>query len=569
VYRGKVLKRGAAFGEGVQPEAVLPGVVVGGEAPHNLTADERHRRHHQQRKHKEAADDPPRHPNPGYVLRAFAETVDPSEWDVRPLPPRGRARADLLRPIEYPELASCRRLPEQWPVDDPRNPVEADPFLPWIHDVFPTDDGRYVQFVAQNKRRCRTGRRQRSILERMQPQAALFQHVPVRRVAAAGASSPTRYRIVPYEKADPDGVTTRFICRFKRSPGSPLAGESAETVETLAIHNFDYDWTGFRKRYKAAFLRDDGGIKSIHTTQLIFRCPVPPEWQEPVRLGTTVVNDYATLFVDLIPIRTPPRYGITNRYLAPWFAEFNSKAEQDVFDPVKEWGEDGHLLPLVEDSGRWENVPICLPSLMQYEGQTAEQARESGPPPPLPRAVTDSTAMASVPLRSHLNRHRLVACVWASSGYTTRGERFAVNDGQRRLLEWVTHNANIGFDHFYLYDNSAAFGGARTSLRDVADLFPDRITYIPWPSKVRLARPRALRWRLGPSFGGTDCPAIVALFIPNFPILDLLFFAPLADLQQPSEQRGVPRGAVVPVRRRVVLPAPVRPARGLDRPVRH
>jgi hypothetical protein len=42
-------------------------------------------------------------------------------------------------------------LPEQWPVDEY---PDADPFLPWIHDVFPTDDGKLIQFVAQNKRRC-------------------------------------------------------------------------------------------------------------------------------------------------------------------------------------------------------------------------------------------------------------------------------------------------------------------------------------------------------------------------------------------------------------------------------
>jgi hypothetical protein len=517
---GKVLKRGAAFGTGVKPEPVVilaagganqeGGETEGGRGAAAAAAaltpsissssSQNHTAQHEQRPEGRSIeqrdpsydnkDQPPRHPNPNYVLKAYTEPIYQREWDVKPLPPRKYAQASLLQTMEYPQVTSCKRLPEQWPVDDPHNPVEADPFLPWIHDVFPTEDGRYVQFVAQNKRRCRTGRRERPILAKMQPQAALFQHVPIRRIVANATT--TRYKIVPYERADPDGVTTRFICRFKRSPGSPLVlsqeNNGTETVvETLAIHNFDYDWTGFRKRYKAAFLKDDGGIKSIHTTQLIFRCPVPPQWQESVRLGTTVVNDYATLFVDLVPIRTPPRYGITNRYLAPWFAEFNSKAEQDVFDPDKEWGEDGHLLPLVEDSGRWENVPICLPSLMQYQGQTVEELREAGPPPPLPRFVGDSTAMASIPMRSHVRKHRLVACIWASAGYTTRGERFAINDGQRRLLEWVSHNLNIGFDHFYLYDNSAAFGAGSTSLRDVAEMFgPDRITHIPWPSKVRV-----------------------------------------------------------------------------------
>ena len=35
------------------------------------------------------------------------------------------------------------------------------------------------------------------------------------------------------------------------------------------------------------------------------------------------------------------------------------------FDADKEWGSE-HVLPRVEDSGRWANIPICKPSLMTY-----------------------------------------------------------------------------------------------------------------------------------------------------------------------------------------------------------
>jgi hypothetical protein len=435
-----------------------------------------------------------RHPNPEFVLKAYVEPTNFDEWEVKPLPVRSKAQKSLLNTIEYPQLSSCSKLPEQWPVNDDAtelstksgrrgNPVDADPFLPWIHDVFPTEDGKFVQFVAQNRRRCHTGVRERRIMDHRQPQVALFQHVSVKRVNTTSNSDSTwttRYRVVPYEQADMDGITTRFICRFKQTGQSRLL--TPRLVETLAIHNFDYDWTGFRKRYKAAFLKDDGGIKSIHTTQLLFRCPVPPEWQHAVRNGSTVINDYATLFVDVVPIRTPPRYGITNRYLAPWFAEFNSQSSTDKFDFTKEIGND-HVLPPVEDSGRWENVPICLPSLMAYEGQKASEL-----PPPLKTSpydsVHDSTAMASIPMQSQVQKHRLVSCIWASSGYATRGERFSINDGQRRLMEWLHHNINIGFDHFYLYDNSEAFDGNTNNLKGVADLFPDHVTYINWPSKV-------------------------------------------------------------------------------------
>ena len=105
-------------------------------------------------------------------------------------------------------------------------------------------------------------------------------------------------------------------------------------------------------------------------------------------------------------------------------------------------------------------------------------------------------------------KHNLVSCIWASAGYATRGERFTINDGQRRLLEWITHNKLIGFDHFYLYDNSGAFNNcsdsnsnnginnksaSSASLKNIADLFPEDVTYIPWPSKVCNNRPNNVK----------------------------------------------------------------------------
>jgi hypothetical protein len=63
------------------------------------------------------------------VLAAFHEKVDQSQWDFIPLPPRSPT-ADDLEKVEYPQLNSCQRLPEQWPADlyD-----DKDPFLPWLH----------------------------------------------------------------------------------------------------------------------------------------------------------------------------------------------------------------------------------------------------------------------------------------------------------------------------------------------------------------------------------------------------------------------------------------------------
>jgi hypothetical protein len=93
-------------------------------------------------------------------------------------------------------------------------PVDADPYLPWIHDVFPsafismmgdttttTTDSttnhyhavQYIEFIAQNKRRCNTDayrekdteKDERFIgdLENLKPQVAIMQPVPIKRIS--------------------------------------------------------------------------------------------------------------------------------------------------------------------------------------------------------------------------------------------------------------------------------------------------------------------------------------------------------------------------------------------------
>ena len=98
--------------------------------------------------------------------------------------------------------------------------------------------------------------------------------------------------------------------------------------------------------------------KSIHTSQLIFKCPVPENLVHTVREGISVVDDQATLFLSLIPVRTPPRYGAPDRFLPPRFQE----EKPHNFTVSMEWG-DSHILPRVVDSGRWENIPICRPDI--------------------------------------------------------------------------------------------------------------------------------------------------------------------------------------------------------------
>eukprot|EP00538_Stauroneis_constricta_P004520 CAMPEP_0119557640 /NCGR_PEP_ID=MMETSP1352-20130426/9249_1 /TAXON_ID=265584 /ORGANISM="Stauroneis constricta, Strain CCMP1120" /LENGTH=834 /DNA_ID=CAMNT_0007604777 /DNA_START=262 /DNA_END=2766 /DNA_ORIENTATION=- len=385
------------------------------------------------------------------VLKAYLEPIDKSTWKTRPLPIRTTTAEDLTE-TPFPQLNSCRFLPSQWPVDE--FPYD-DPFLPWIHDVFPTHEGDFIQFVAQNKRRCRTGTTpdEEEALDHWEPQVTQFQHVPLKRLNTTFTKTP-RYRLSSHEEADKDAMTTRFICRFKDADGEVLE-------ETMSLFNNDYEWATCRKKLRSMFSPDGRNLNSPHTSQLIFKCPVPSYLQEKIRTGESVVDDWATLFIDLVPVRTPPRYGPPSEFLSPFYGDARQKGSL-AFDTDVHWGKQ-HILPKVEDSGRWENIPICRPSLMEYEEEAYEKSLQVKSADEKP--------------------HHLVSCLWASTGYTTRGNRFAINDGQRRLLEWITYNGILGFDHFYIYDNSGAFSNT-SSLQPIADLFPGKVTVIPWPSKV-------------------------------------------------------------------------------------
>lgn len=440
------------------------------------------------------------HPNPNHILRAFIEKIDfDSWWDTKPLPVRETAKASQLELHEFPQLNSCSKLIEQWPMQEHNFPGNYDTFLPWIHDVFPTHDGKYIQFVAQNRRRCHTGKthNERRILAWNNPQASLFQHVPIKRVSTQdninNNAQEARYKLTNHENADADGIATRFICRFKPS-----------MIETLSVFNFDYDWATLRKNEKKTFLPFDGGVKAIHTSQLLFKCPVPKELQSIVKSGNSVGNDdYATLFVDLVPIRTPPRYGKPQRFFQPKYKDsvkdqyrIDMNDTVDGFNPGTEFGSN-HILPRIEDSGRWENIPICKTSLDTYhstpnqfdDDEQIHQYKQKDKDEISEEKEYSKQETDDKPIR----KHRLAACVWASAGYATRGNRFAINDGQRRLIEWISMNKLTGFDHFYIYDNSMAFADISSSshdsntpsLKPVTDMIGSELTtYINWPAQV-------------------------------------------------------------------------------------
>ena len=156
-------------------------------------------------------------------------------------------------------------------------------------------------------------------------------------------------------------------------------------------------------------------------------------------------EDYTTMFVDVVPIRTAPRYMPPREFLPP---RYNHKDVSGDFVPDAVWGKE-HVLPKINDSGRWENIPICLPSLMQHDvvkrGVDLELLR-------IPEATLGKKRWTKdVPIpEMGVKIHKVIACTWASATFRTRGNRANVGDGERRLKEWLEFNLLAGFDHIYV-----------------------------------------------------------------------------------------------------------------------
>lgn len=421
---------------------------------------------------------------------------------VKPLPVRTKPR---LTKITYDSIQSCRDLQNVWPVDHPieldhrfgsnvgnnifpmyphRNeysefcPVDADPFLPWIHDVFTSWDGRFVEFVAHNKRKCRSQPSYQDDLTNLEPQVALMQSVSVKRLTRSesysGSSSLDypengkghRYRLATLQEADQDGRETRFICQFFKSYKTNDQWEKHVLGESLSVFPYNYEHDNFRKHYAHPMLtrpkdaNDKHGAhnEQIWNTILHIRCPVPDELQETLQDGSSVVNDIPLIFIDLVPIRTHVRDDREG---------YNPYVESSSFNPKEEWG-DNHILPTIEDSGRWSNIPVCRP------------------PSPFDRTTNARKLEIVQPDPDNSRPHYLVGCLWASAAFTTRGVGSTIDESTPlRLLEWLTYHLYIAkFDHVYVYDNTEAFTN-KTSLKPIMEHFPPhRVTWIPWKHRV-------------------------------------------------------------------------------------
>lgn len=167
-----------------------------------------------------------------------------------------------------------------------------------------------------------------------------------------------------------------------------------------------------------------------------------------------------------------------------------------------------HVLPEVELSGRWENLPIC--ALEKPRPATADGDGEGGRGGRKEAAASDDEEEEEEEEPPGKKPYRLVACTWTSSQHQRRGNERRISDGKLRLREWIAFNLEAGFDHIYVYDNSGAnssifrlkdeidtadprnddvLTGNQDRIQDgvssVTDLFPaSQVTRIDWPATV-------------------------------------------------------------------------------------
>lgn len=293
-----------------------------------------------------------------------------------------------------------------------------------IHD-YVIQEGR-VRFVAQNKRRCETGQGKDGIMSFREPQVALFQSVPV-----FFDRSNDSYRLWP----DIESATapeTRFLCRFHSNQSS---------FTTFSEYDFNYEFVLWRKDKLPMFKATGKDVSVFELSQLLFSCPIPHEFQSA--LSNTVVSP--TVFLDIVPVRTPAR---KKPFLSFNHTGYRTSLFSNHFDAAAAFGTN-HVLPNIRDSGRWANLPLC-------------------------------------PVQTERQR-KLVACTWTAARYKRRGDSTEIHDAAARLREWILFHKLVGFDHFYVYDNTDHGGNEKyvSPLRAIAEaLGEDLVTYHHWPAKV-------------------------------------------------------------------------------------
>lgn len=397
-----------------------------------------------------------------------------------------KTTAASLTKLEFPQVGWCdpthRVLPDL-PIDEY---PEDDPFLPWIHDYFVSEDARFVRFVSQNKRRCDTGEHHKDTMSFWEPQVTLFQSIPIVEVepdrgTSTGKGPKARLASSMEEATHP---ATRFQCRFFRRATN-------ETITTWSIFKFDYEYVTWRKLRRPMMDREGGKDTAMFwLSTLLFSCPVPDEWQSLLIMDDTSSLERSRslpdLYLDLIPIRTPIREYhllLTVNHTGP--EEF-AKLQSQLYPLESVFGMK-QFLPFYEDAGRWANLPICPrpPEEHVRRRAMAPAAGSTTITAGIDKEGSVSTSEMSVETASKVP-FQFVACTWTAASYTRRGDVIRVSDSAARLREWIVFHLMVGVEHVYIYDNTDITNSTTASqLWHVTQEFPEeQVTYHAWPCKI-------------------------------------------------------------------------------------
>lgn len=235
-------------------------------------------------------------------LMAVLESPLPKK---KPLPMR---RDSSLTTVSYPDhIQSCHDIPNNWPVGHPKEldekygsnvgksmrsiypmrheyaqttcPVDADPFLPWIHDIFVDASGQNLQIIAHNKRRChRFPKHFGNDIANLEPQVALMQSVPIQQMDGSNRNESSAtwerlyedlpsswktsnrsrkehwYRLAPLENADIQSQETRFLCQFFTLRPVHKVNEKVQRLEkvivgeTWSTYPYNYEHANYQHR---------------------------------------------------------------------------------------------------------------------------------------------------------------------------------------------------------------------------------------------------------------------------------------------------------------------------------
>jgi len=473
------------------------------------------------------------------IITAYLERYPPDSWVnqhdnengetsiASPLPSRRVFASDLTRVTfptfenskddEYPKNMNNCGGAYATPLPIVDNFPGEDPYLPWIHDLFPSDDGTLLHLIAQNRRQCDTGESHVDVMKQWEGQVSLFQSIAVRRLNDTEIQrhslkedkengDESRFRLASHDEASSDGMETRFLCRFKSF--HPKTKFHYYPI-TLSQYPFNYEYVNMQKGHNVMFHTEGKENSLFWLSQLQFDCPIPSELVPTVKHGKHVIssahsdsiNDIplnfmtSALYVDIIPIRTPVR-GLRSSFLHSKYGTYS----KSKFDPIREWGRN-HILPKVDDSGRWENLPICLSqeSLLSTVNHINNPTNKNGKynrldPSQIESLTTISGVNGSTKLspitKNKTKPYKLVACTWTSALHNRRGDARTIYGGGDRLKEWITFHLMVGFDHIVVYDNTGANIPVNkkmdiTNLTHITNMFPrHQVTHVNWPHKI-------------------------------------------------------------------------------------